>query len=96
MKLESTFEKEFCKALRQTLGERYTYTFKLTAAKGIPDRLILYKDKYALLEFKQYKNAKKQPGQETWVGHFDNLAYAAIVYPENAEKVMQDILNYFE
>lgn len=96
MKLESVFEKEFCKALRQSLGDEQTYTFKLTAAKGIPDRLILHKDKYALLEFKQHKDAKKQPGQETWINHFGNLAYAAIVYPENAEKVMQDILNYFE
>ena len=51
--------------------------------QGIPDLLVLYKDKWAALEGKKTANASVRPNQSYYVNKMNDMSYAAFVYPEN-------------
>lgn len=53
--------------------------------QGIPDRLILFRDRWAAFEVKSHKNAKHQQNQDYYVDLFNKMSFAAFVYPENKE-----------
>lgn len=64
--------------------------------QGTPDLLILYKDKWAVLEVKAAENSRRQPNQDYYVDLFDTMSFGAFIYPENAEDVLYDLQQTFE
>ena len=69
--------------------------FKMDQVQGIPDLLVLYKDRWAALECKRSANAKKQPNQEYYVGLMDNMSFSRFVSPENKEEVLNELYQAF-
>lgn len=63
--------------------------------QGWPDLLIIFENKWAMLEVKPYAGAAQQPNQDIWVAHFDNMSFAAFIYPENEEEVLHDLQQAF-
>ena len=63
--------------------------------QGIPDLLILYKNKWAALEVKKESSAHKQPNQEYYVDMMNNMSFARFVYPENKDKVISELKEHF-
>ena len=61
--------------------------------QGIPDLLVLYRDRWAMLECKKSAAARKRPrpNQERWVDILDRMSFAAFIYPENKEEVLNDL-----
>lgn len=59
--------------------------------QGICDLIILYKNKWAMLEVKKSKSSKNQPNQEYYVNKFGKMSYAAFIYPENKEKILNEL-----
>ncbi len=67
-----------------------------TVHQGVPDMLILYRNKWAMLETKAAANSAKRPNQEFFVNFYNELAFAAFIYPEIEEDVLNDLQQAFE
>lgn len=64
--------------------------------QGIPDLLILYKDKWGTLECKKSAIAKRQPNQEYYVGLMNKMSFSRFICPENKEEVLYELQQTFE
>lgn len=63
--------------------------------QGIPDLTILYKKKWAMLEGKKSATASCRPNQEYYVDQFDRMSFAAIIFPENKDEVLDALYLHF-
>ena len=97
MARSSRLESGFQDSLRYELMQRYpeSMIFKMDQIQGIPDLLILYKNKYAFLENKKSANAKHQPNQDYYVNKLNNMSFARFVFPENRDRVLEELDLYF-
>lgn len=63
--------------------------------QGIPDLLVLYKNRWASLEVKKNAKASRRPNQEYYVERMDNMSFSRFVCPENKDEVINDLHLYF-
>lgn len=94
--LESKFQADLIKKIKNRFEGCEIFKTDPTYKQGSPDLLILYKDKWAALECKKSKSASHRPNQDYYVDKFNGMSYAAFVYPENEEEVLNDIQRSFE
>lgn len=59
--------------------------------QGIPDLLLLYKGRWAGLEVKRSKSAPYRPNQEYYVNKWNEMSYAAFIYPENEADILDEL-----
>lgn len=64
--------------------------------QGIPDLVIFYGARYAFLEVKVSATAKERPNQRVYVRMLDKMSFAAFIYPENEETVLDGLQRSFE
>ena len=63
--------------------------------QGIPDLLVLYRNKWAALEGKDYADASVRPNQPYYVELMDQMSFASFIYPENKDEVLYALDLYF-
>lgn len=63
--------------------------------QGLPDLLILYRNRWAALECKRAKDANKQANQPFWVSYLDGMSFASFIFPENEREVLDDLQRAF-
>ena len=94
-KLESQFQKELMDEIRAAYPGCVILKNDSGYIQGFPDWTILYGEKWAVLEAKREKNAKKQPNQEHYVDMLDTMSFSRFVYPENKEQVLRELKKIF-
>lgn len=63
--------------------------------QGIPDLTVLWNNKWALLECKRETEARKRPNQQYYIDIGKRMSFAAFIYPENEEEVLNDLQQAF-
>lgn len=93
--LERDFERGLKKRLESMFPGCLYLKLDPTAIQGIPDRLVIWHDRWAALELKRSSRAKRQPNQEHYVNMLDKWSFAAFVHPENVEEVLDALQRAF-
>ena len=94
--LESKFQANLKKELQALFPGCSVTKLDSSYIQGIPDLLVLYKDKWAVLECKQSANAKRQPNQPYYVDKLNEMSFSRFIYPENKEEVLHELRQSFE
>ena len=94
--LENKFKTNLIKEIEKRFPGSYVFHLDPTERQGVPDLLILYKNKWAALEGKKNKNASHRPNQDYYVKIMNEMSYASFIYPENKEDVLNEIQQAFE
>ena len=94
---ENQFQRTLVKEIRNHYNNECIVT-KLDSGyiQGIPDLLILHKDKWATLECKKSKNAHRRPNQQYYVDKMDKMSFSKFIYPENKEEVLNELYETLE
>lgn len=93
-RLESGFQDKLIRDLKDIFVG--CLVFKMDQIQGIPDLLVLYKNKWASLEVKRSAKAKRQPNQEYYVGMMNEMSFSRFICPENKEEVLNDLRKAFK
>ena len=96
MGLERDFQPKLIKRLKETFPGCIILKNDPTYIQGMPDLVLLYKDKWAMLEVKKDSSASRRPNQDFYIKKLDDMSFATFVYPENLEEVIHDLQQAFE
>jgi len=92
---ENKFQRELIKEIKRIFPGSMVLKNDPGYIQGIPDLLILCKDKWAALECKRSAKANRQANQEHYVEQMNQMSYASFIYPENKEEVLNELQHAF-
>lgn len=92
---ENQYQAYLIKKLRSMFETCFILKNDPELQQGIPDLIILFEDKWAMLEVKASVSSRVQPNQEYYVAMFDDMSFAAFIYPENEEEVLDALQHAF-
>ena len=94
--LESKFQAGLIKEIKNRFPGSVVLKNDPNYIQGMPDLLVLWKNKWAALECKQSAKASKRPNQEYWVEKLRDMSYASFIFPENKERVLDELEHAFK
>ena len=94
--LESNFQGGLIKDLKKRFPGCVITKLDANYIQGFPDLLVLYKNKWAILECKRSRSAIKQPNQQYYVDKLNDMSFSRFIYPENKEEVLYDLQQSFD
>ena len=96
----SLLEREFRRKLVNDIYELFPGCIVLkndpNYCQGIPDLLVLYRNKWAALETKKESSSRKRPNQDYYILKMDGMSFARFVNPQNKEEVLRDLQRSFK
>ena len=93
--LENRFKTKLVNELRDLFPGCIVLHMDPNEIQGIPDILILYKNKWAALEGKKSLTASVRPNQEYYVDLMDRMSFARFICPETKDMVLDELYLYF-
>ena len=94
--LESQFQSKLIKKLKKILPGCLVMKTDPTYIQGLPDLLILFNDRWAVLECKKSGTASHRPNQDYYVDRMNEMSFARFIYPENEEEILHDLQQAFK
>lgn len=91
MQKESKFQHSLIHQLKRMFPGCMIMKNDANYIQGIPDLIILYEDKWAALECKRSSKESHRPNQEYYISKMNEMSYASFIYPENKEKVLDEL-----
>ena len=95
-KLERDFQAKLIKDIKKLFPGCMVMKTDPTYIQGIPDLLILFKNKWASLEVKKSIGASKRPNQEYYVDKMNEMSFSKFICPENKEEVLDELRKAFK
>lgn len=62
--------------------------------QGLPDLIVLFRNRWAFLEVKASEKSKERPNQRYYIEEWSRQSFASFIYPENEEAVMRELYWY--
>ena len=93
---ENKFQSDLIKEIKERFDGCIVTNLDSAHIQGIPDLLVLYKDKWATLECKRNDKASHRPNQEYYVNKMNEMSFSRFVYPENKEAVLDELQQSFK
>lgn len=93
--LENKFKTKLIKDLEKIFPGCFVLHMDANETQGIPDLLILYKNKWAALEGKKSATASARPNQPYYVDLMNRMSFASFIYPENKNEVLEKLKLHF-
>lgn len=95
MKLERDFQASLIRELKDLFDGCVVIKTDPNYIQGFPDLLVLYKDMWASLEVKQSARARYRPNQRYYLELLGGMSYAATIFPENREEILDELQQAF-
>lgn len=95
-KKENKFQAELIQELKQQYPGCVVLKNDPNYIQGFPDLTILYKKKWAALECKRGEDETHRPNQDYYVDKLNNMSYSAFIFPENKEKILNELEQAFK
>lgn len=93
---ERTYQAQLIKKLRNMFPGCVILKNDESYLQGIPDLIILFGECWAVLEVKVRENSPLRPNQGYYVDLLNEMSFAAFIYPENEEEVLDALQQAFE
>lgn len=93
--LENKFQANLIKKLKRLYPDCFIMKNDSSYMQGVPDLLVLNRDKWATLECKKSANARHQPNQDYYVGKMNEMSFSRFVFPENEQEVLDELYHWF-
>lgn len=90
-KLERDYQAKLIKKIKDRFPGCIVMKNDSSYIQGIPDLLVLYRDKWASLEVKRSATASHRPNQEYYVDLMDGMSFSRFISPENEEEVLHEM-----
>lgn len=94
--LESKFQSNLVNKIKEMFPSCTILKGESGYQQGIPDLLILYRDKWAALECKRDLFATHQPNQDYYIDLFNEMSFASFICPENEQEVLDELQQAFK
>ncbi len=96
MRRENRFQSDLIAELKERFPGCVVLKNDSRYIQGIPDLLILYRDRWAMLECKRSERENHQPNQDWYISKLDEMSYASFIFPENRERVLSELQQAFK
>lgn len=93
--LENKFQAKLIKEIKKIFPGCIVMKNDSSYIQGVPDLLVLYKNKWGSLEVKKSANAEHQPNQDYYVNKMNNMSFSRFIYPENKDEVLEELKHKF-
>lgn len=94
---EGKYKTELRDRIYKRFGKDVCDVINLDSRQGLPDRLIVFQGGFwAFLEAKVSATANIQPNQPHYIEKFGRWCFAAFIYPENEEAVLDELQQEYE
>ena len=94
-RLESLFQRLLIDELEEMFPGCVILKNDSSYRQGVPDLVVLYNDRWAMLECKKNSTSRSRPNQPYYVDMLNDMSFAAFIYPENKEEVLRDLQQAF-
>ena len=88
---ERQYQNRLIKKLQNLFPDAFIMKNDPRDTQGLPDILILYRDRWGMLEVKLAENSAMQPNQAHYVNRFNEMSFASFINPQNEEAVINDL-----
>lgn len=93
--LERDFQHKLIKEIKERFPGCIVLKNDSSYIQGIPDLLVLHKNKWAALECKKDGYSSVRPNQKFYVEKMDGMSFARFVNPTNKEEILNELQSTF-